>query len=400
MIYRPAWRNIWRNKLRSGIIMGAIAIGMFAGTLLVAFLKGWSTDIIQEHIDMQVSCIQIHRNDDRAENDASNFFAEEEVVQVLETTPGITGFSTRLKADAVLTSPEESTGVTLIGVDPEMEKKISRVYTTIPDSAGSFLSHSEVSPIVISRETADRLKVRLRSKIVLNVQDCSGEIQSTLFRVGGIFATHSKRFDAVTAYVRKSDLAPYLMTPEGCVHEIAVMTAEPKKSDEQARRLSQRLPSMLKAESWGEVFPVLNVGLFWLKVFSYLFLGVFLTALSFGTVNIMQMAVMERDKEFKMLYRIGMAPRLILKMVLLETCFLTLVGAIVGIVPATVLAALTADVGLNISMLFNLKFAYGFGEVVHPELSVVAIVEIFILVAVSATVSAILPMHHTLKIMK
>ncbi|WP_373719496.1 ABC transporter permease [Bacteroides heparinolyticus] len=400
MIYRLAWKNIWRNKLRSGIIMGAIGIGMFAGTFLVGLFRGWSTSVLQEHLDMQTSCIQIHKDDDEAINDINSFFPEQLVVAALKRMPEVTGFSTRLKVNAMLTSAKASTGVTLLAVDPEQEKRISRIYATIPDSAGSFLADPEAKPIVISQETAQLLKVRLRSKIILNIQDCSGEVQSTLFRVGGFFTTHSKRFDLSMAYVRKSDLSPYLMMPEGMVHEIALMTDNPKLCREQAIWLSQSLPEQLKAESWSETFPVLTVGLFWINTLSYALLVVFLTALSFGIVNIMQMAVLERNKEFKMLGCIGMAPHLILKMVMLETCLLTGVGAIIGTGLAAALVAITAKTGIHIGMLFNLKFAYGFGEVIYPELSIASLGTILLLVSASALISAILPMQKALKIMK
>lgn len=399
MIYRLAWRNIWRNKLRSGIIMGAIGIGIFAGTFLVALLKGWSACILREHLDMQISCIQVHKNGTEDINDVRNFFPEESAVQVLKSVPGITGFSVRLKVNAVLTSAEASTGVTLLGVDPEQEKQISRIYTTIPDSSGSFLSDPQERIIIISQETAQFLKVRLHSKIVLNVQDCLGEMQSTLFRVGGLFTTHSKRFDAVTAYVSKAALFPYLMMPEGMVHEIALMTNEPKQCQKQVFHLSKSLPE-LKIESWSETYPILTIAFFWINVMSYVLLGIFLTALSFGIVNTMQMAVLERRKEFKMLSRIGMAPQFILRMVMLETFFLTAVGAIIGMICATVFVAVTAEKGIHLGMLFNIKFAYGFGEIIYPQLSIDFLGIILILVLVSAVFSAILPMQKTLKIIK
>ncbi len=399
MLYRLAWRNIWRNRLRSGITMGAICIGMFAGTFLVALLKGWTACILKEHLEMQVSSIQIHKDGTEDVNDVRNHFPEQAAVEVLKATPAVTAYSTRLKVNAVLTSAEASTGVTLLGVDAEQEKEVSRIHATIPDSAGCFLSEPGERFIVISWETARYLKVHLRSKIILNVQDCTGEMHSTLFRVGGLFVTHSKRFDASIAYVSKADLSPYLALPEGTVHEIAVMTAAPQQCREQASCLSQRMPG-LKAEPWTETYPVLTVAFFWINVMSYSLLCIFLVALSFGIVNTMQMAVLERQKEFKMLERIGMTPRLILKMVMLETLFLTLAGAIVGMAAAVALVAFTAREGIYLGMLFNLKFAYGFGEVVVPELSAASLGLILLLVISSAVVSAILPMQKTLKMIK
>lgn len=399
MIYRLAWRNIWRNKLRSGIIIGAIGIGMFAGTFLMALLKGWSTGILREYLDMQLSSIQIHKAETEGINNANDHFPEQQAMQVLDATPAVTGYASRLKVNTVLTSAETSAGVTLIGVDVEPEKRISRIYTTIPDSLGDFLSDSVANPIVISRETARHLGVRLRSKLVLNLQSTTGEMQSTLFRVGGIFSTHSKRFDGSTAYVRKADLLPYLEMPQGAVHEIAVMTDDPERCLEEAALLTQRLPG-LKADGWSETYPLLTVSFFWIKVFSYVFLCIFLTALSFGIVNTMQMAVLERQKEFRMLERIGMSPWLILKMVMLETVFLTVVGAFAGTALALAVVAFTARGGIDLSVLFNLRFAYGFGEVIYPEFSVGSLGVILLLVMVSAVLSAILPMHKALKIIK
>lgn len=189
------------------------------------------------------------------------------------------------------------------------------------------------------------------------------------------------------------------MMPEGMVHEIALMTNEPKQCQKQVFHLSKSLPE-LKIESWSETYPILTIAFFWINVMSYVLLGIFLTALSFGIVNTMQMAVLERRKEFKMLSRIGMAPQFILRMVMLETFFLTAVGAIIGMICATVFVAVTAEKGIHLGMLFNIKFAYGFGEIIYPQLSIDFLGIILILVLVSAVFSAILPMQKTLKIIK
>ena len=95
-----------------------------------------------------------------------------------------------------------------------------------------------------------------------------------------------------------------------------------------------------------------------------------------------------------------MAPQFILRMVMLETFFLTAVGAIIGMICATVFVAVTAEKGIHLGMLFNIKFAYGFGEIIYPQLSIDFLGIILILVLVSAVFSAILPMQKTLKIIK
>ena len=40
-IIKLAWKNIWRKKWRSILMIGLVGIGVFAGTFVVAFINGW-----------------------------------------------------------------------------------------------------------------------------------------------------------------------------------------------------------------------------------------------------------------------------------------------------------------------------------------------------------------------
>lgn len=40
MILKIAWRNIWRSKVRSFIVLTSIAIGIWAGLLIIGFSFG------------------------------------------------------------------------------------------------------------------------------------------------------------------------------------------------------------------------------------------------------------------------------------------------------------------------------------------------------------------------
>jgi|GEM_PF-2672312 len=36
MLIYLSWRNIWRNKIRSAVIMSSVALGMVAGVFIIA----------------------------------------------------------------------------------------------------------------------------------------------------------------------------------------------------------------------------------------------------------------------------------------------------------------------------------------------------------------------------
>ena len=61
-----------------------------------------------------------------------------------------------------------------------------------------------------------------------------------------------------------------------------------------------------------------------------LFIGIVMFALAFGIINTMMMTILERTKELGMLMAIGMNRRRVFSMIMLETIFLTTVGAIAG----------------------------------------------------------------------
>lgn len=60
MILIMAWRNIWRNKARSLIIMTSITMGLFAGLSVMAIYSGMMRAKIRSVIDREVGHLQIH----------------------------------------------------------------------------------------------------------------------------------------------------------------------------------------------------------------------------------------------------------------------------------------------------------------------------------------------------
>ena len=60
MIIKIAWRNIWRHKTRSAVIIVSIIFGTWAGLFIQAYLNGMVEDRIRIAIEKEISHIQIH----------------------------------------------------------------------------------------------------------------------------------------------------------------------------------------------------------------------------------------------------------------------------------------------------------------------------------------------------
>ena len=397
MLIRLSWKNIWRNKLRSGTILGSIATGLFAGTFMSALIAGWVITSVEADIRNQLSYIQIHSPGFTDNNDINTWFNQLEVEQAVRQTPEITYAGFRLILNGMLASAANVSGVSIRAVDVEEEKTISNLYQTIPDSCGSFLS-DERMPIVVSEKMAEKLKVRLKSKVIFTFQDATGDMQSLAFRVSGIFKTSNSAFDESTVYIKIDDIFSVTGLPEGARHQAGLMVDKLETAPVAESKLKALLPNM-DIQRWDEIQPEMGLMFSWIEMLTMIVLVIFLLALSFGIINTMLMAVLERTRELGMLGAIGMSKRRIFSMIMLETIFLTFVGSLIGIILGAVIVGWTSRNGIDLTFIGgNLFEDYAFVAVVYPKLNMKMLIQITVLVILTGILSAIYPARKALKI--
>jgi ABC-type lipoprotein release transport system permease subunit len=263
---------------------------------------------------------------------------------------------------------------------------------------GNFLDDDTRMAIVISSRVAEKLRVRLRSRIVFTFQDVHGDMQSLAFRVSGIYRTTNAIFDESTVFVRYNDIFSYTGLPEGAMHETAILLPDIETSNSAAPQLKELFPD-LKVRDWSDLNPALSMYFSYTAFMGIVILGIFLFALSFGIINTMLMAVLERTRELGMLGAIGMSKRKIFYMIMLETIFLTLLGSAVGIIAGIAVILPTLQSGIDLSFFMGDQFEdFGFSSIVYPIISVRMFIEIVILVSLAGILSAIYPARKALKL--
>jgi ABC-type lipoprotein release transport system permease subunit len=393
-----AWKNIWRNKVRSGIILGTIIIGLFAGTFIVSFMSGWMVSSVKNDIENQYSHVQIHDKDFLANYDINACFIREDVEEKIKHSnlPGEVAF--RLALTGILASPYNVVGVTAKGIFEDEEKKVTTVWKQIPDSLGTYLTGDTRNAILISAKIAEKLHIKLRSKIVFTFQDVHGDMQSIAFRVSGIYKTSNGMFDEGNVFVRYSDIFGYTGLPFGAVHEAGILLPDFETCDIVAPQLKTLLSDM-DVQDWKELNPMMAFSLAYVDFFAVIILGIFLFALSFGIINTMLMTVLERTRELGMLGAIGMSKKKIFRMIMLETIFLTLLGGIVGTILGTLVILPTLESGIDLTFFIQDSFEdFGFSSIIYPVLTATMLLEIVGMVIIAGIVSAIYPARKALKL--
>ncbi|MFW6245309.1 MAG: hypothetical protein ACOC36_05435, partial [Fibrobacterota bacterium] len=139
MLFELAWKNIWRNKLRSLIIMTAIALGLLGGLTASALSFGMGEQMVETVIRTRVSHLQITHPRFREDPDIQYYIPDAaSLVGRLDSMPQVAAAAPRVLVNAMASSPQTALGVELMGVIPRRERELTIVDQSIEE--GTFFS--------------------------------------------------------------------------------------------------------------------------------------------------------------------------------------------------------------------------------------------------------------------
>jgi len=395
MIPSFAWRNLWRNKLRSFIIIAAVTLGIFAGIFLTAFTNGMINSRIQSVISTEMSHIQIHQPGFLDNDQFSLVIANaDSVINLVRETPDVVAASKRIIINSMVASAETGTGVKIIGIDPENENKVTDLSSKI--ISGKYIDSTDRNPVVISERLARKLKVSLKNKIIITVQDVNKNITGGAFRIAGIFRTDNSMFDEANIFVRGTDLSRLTGLKEHEAHEIAILLNK-NETDDATKILSGRFPN-LEVKSWKQLSPEAGYLVSAMNQYMFIFIIVILIALCFGIINTMLMVIMERIHELGMLMAIGMNRVRVFAMIMLETVFLSLSGGISGLIIGYAAIKYFEKAGINLYFWKEAFSELGYSSYIYPVSDTKTMAITVILVMITGIISALYPAYKALKL--
>ena len=396
MIFSIAWRNIWRNKIRSTVIIIAIALGLAAGVFMTAFFQGMVDQRVEKVIKTEIGHIQIHHNDFRQSNDLNSYIPKaNDINQKISNIEHVQGVSSRIVIYSMISSAETAGGVKIIGVDPETEKSVSNLYTKIIE--GSYFEEDRRNPVIIGKKLAEKLNVKLGSKVVITLQDIDNNITAGAFRVVGLFETLNDIFDQGVVYVQKTDIQRLVNFPDEAAHEIAILIDNNNFLSSVKSKIGEIDNGDLEILNWTEISPEMSYLTETMDLYMYIFIVIILLALLFGIINTMLMVVLERIKELGMLMAIGMNKLRVFNMIMLETVLLSLCGGIIGIIIGWLISKYFEFHALSLSIWSQGYTSIGYDPFVYLKLKPEQILNITILVLLTGVIAALYPAYKALK---
>ncbi len=387
MLLALAWKNIWRNKMRSLIVILAIAFGLWGGLFSGGLMVALGDSMVNSAIDRDLAHIQIHHPRYDENKDIRRYIPQaKSLVHALQKLKEISGVSARCRFLGMASSATSSYPVQICGVFPQQEKSVTRLYERI--RTGTYLQSQRSNGILIGQKLAQRLNLRLHSKMVLGFEGLNGELINVACRVVGIFKTESSQFDETNVFLKNDFLFANIGQP--VFHEIAIRLSHSEALPQTVQKIRAMVPNLL-VETWKERAPEVAFMSDLMILYTYFFLVFILFAVLFGITNTMLMSVVDRVRELGMLMAIGMKRSRVFIMILLETLLLSLTGGVVGILIGKITLLLTSHSGINLSMFEASLESFGSSSILYPTLPLEMYVVLTILIVVTANLAAILP---------
>ena len=331
MLWRMAWRNLWRHKARTIIMTSAVALTYGLMLMSLGIGDDGHARMLREATKVAGGDVIVH-GQGYWDTRASDVVIENanDVLDRVRDTPGVGAAMPRIIVNGLVSTSAGARPVLLQGVEPEAEAKLNDVAGDI--TMGTFLESERSDPIVLGARMVQKLDLELGDRVVLTASRPDGELIRALFHLTGVIETGMRELDEVLGYTTL-EAAREAVGMEGMLTQIGVLASDGENGIDVAGAVEAALgpgSNDLEVLSWRDAVPEM-VGFVELDdAFGYLYLAVIFLVVLFSITNTFLMAVMERVRELGLLSALGLRGERIGRLLLSETVLMTLLAMSVG----------------------------------------------------------------------
>lgn len=391
LFLRIAWRNVWRQRRRTLLIAGAMGAMMALLVFYDGLIGGFEQAIYGNAIQLLGGNIQVHApgyGDTLGSKPLLPLTDPDVVVQAAESRLEVVAASKRIVTGGLVTNREGAFAVSIIGIETEKEADITPVAENI--TKGRYLNPDDGDLIVIGQGLATAMGIDVGDRITMVGNSRNGQNRQRTMTVVGIYDVGVPSVEKAMIYMSLAE-AQSLFGLNGQVTEIVVSL---KQIGQEAAVINAINGSVsgYEVETWESSFPELKQTMD-MKTGVMSYMGVFMLSIAaIGILNLLMMAVFERTREIGIVGALGLKPREITVLFLLEGTLIGVMGAVIGAVLGTTVNGIFSVVGLDYSQFANLtEYTALISGSIYTQLVPLKVLQHAITVAVIATLAAVFP---------
>ncbi len=355
-----AWRNLWRHKRRTLITASSIAFGVLLAVTFTGAGDYFYTRMIDAGAKMGMGHVTVAALDyNRAPSSQKRLQETEKLQQQLLALPNVDSVIARIQGQAMFASARKSVGGSFIAIDPAQETANNNLFIQAL-TEGKMLTDGHGKGIVMGRDLAKKLHVSIGKKVVYTTTDANGDIVSAIARVSGLFQTGVAEVDGRLALLPIHRIQDVLDYQADEVSFLAVNLADQRLSLEIKDAIQQQADFHgVEVLNWQQTQPDL-AGMIAVDTsanhISQLLIALLISA---GILNTMLMSVLERVREFGVMMALGMSPRRLFFLVMLESFWLAVIGLIIGVLITIPWYIYMTEVGIDLASAYGDNFSFG-----------------------------------------
>lgn len=387
-----AWRNLWRNPRRTAILLLVFTLGIGTMLFFQSLMHAWSLSMLDNSLDNLTDPIQIHQKgylDDPVVK--NNFVVSSSLEKVLDSQP--IEWTKRIRVAAMIQSEYESYPVTLIGIEPSREAKMSFIGDAV--QSGQYLEEGNKASVLIGAKLAKRLQTKLKHRVVLMSQTTQDRLGEMGLKIQGIYQHNDPRVEESMIFVPYQTAQKLLQLKEA-THEVAIklQAGTDRQQLQSVQQALQQVAPTLQVETWWQLQPYIEASTKMMDSFIWVWLGFIMMLMVFGMLNTLMMSLYERQKEFVLLHTLGMKANLIRRLVLMEILWLVLVSTFLGLLLAAMIVLWGHD-GVELTAFAEGAAWFGASSTLYLQFDAVKWIEVLAITLVVTGLFSLWPIYRS-----
>ena len=327
MIFKIAWRNIYRNKKRSLITITSVFAALFLIILMRALQFGFYDKLIETVVESYAGYVEIHADGFWDNQSLDNSMqVDQQLLDDIQSVEGVENIVQRLQTFSLISVGEKTKGGVINGINLSEEQKITDWNKKMV--SGSFdLSDNE---IIIAKGIAEFFGISENDTLILYGQGYRGMMAAGKYPVKGVIDLKNPDLNKIGLFMTMESVRNYVSSDEISTH---IIIGKEKYYDEDkiVENLGLILSDDYEVMTWKETLPEIEQTITADSAGGLIMAFILYVIVVFGMFGTVLMMTEERKYEFGVLISVGMSRIRLFGIILVETIILSMIGVVLAV---------------------------------------------------------------------